>query len=294
MDVICIGNLNFDISFILSQIPDLHQKIRCENATFSCGGSAGNTACWLASLGVRTSIGGAVGTDAFGQAQLDDLHKYKVDTRLVKRTGQSGIAVILVEGEAKRMVKYTGANQYKEIDDTILSATHIHLSSNKKDTVEKVVETCRNSEKTDITLSWDPQELLFEDLLPFFNYVFMNEDDLKRETGAKTIQKAAQSLKSKVLVVTKNGGGCFIFGDSVIDVPSFHVTAKDSTGAGDAFDAGFIFGLKKQLTLEKCGILGTACASLSVQHFGARAGICNVHQIKAFLQEHGSFGLVTL
>lgn len=282
MDVICIGNLNFDISFHLPQVPDIHQKIRCEDVTFSCGGSAGNTACWLASLGVKTGVVGAVGDDAFGQAQIQDLLQYGVDTTHIKRIGKSGIAVILVEGEVKRMIKHTGANQYKEIDETLLLAGHVHLASNEKDTVKKVITICKGK---GITLSWDPQELLFEELLPSFDYVFINEDDLKRKTGINHMKKAVKTLESKVLIVTKNGGGCIIFGDAVTDVPSFNVTALDSTGAGDAFDAGFITGLQKKLTVRECGILGVACASVKVQHYSARGGICSLDQIKTFLQQ---------
>lgn len=284
MDVICIGNLNFDISFHLSQLPDVHQKVRCENVTFSCGGSAGNTACWLASLGVKTGIVGAVGGDVFGQAQLEDLCLYGVDTTAVKKIDRSGIGVILVEGETKRIIKYTGANQYKDIDTNILQADHIHLSSNEKDTLKKVVNICKG---TDITLSWDPQELFFKELVPFFDYVFMNEDDLYRETGAPT-QKAAEILDVPVLIVTKNGGGCFIFDDTDVDVLSFNVEAVDSTGAGDAFDAGFIFGLHNELGLKECGILGTACASVKVQYYGARGGICNREDLIHFLEQHNT------
>ena len=288
MDVICIGNLNYDISFHLSEIPDVHEKVRCDNATFSCGGSAGNTACWLASLGVKTGVVGAVGNDALGEAQIEDLKKYHVGTTHIRRIGQSGVAVILVEGEAKRMIKYTGANAYKEIDEYFLSAGHVHISSNEEDTVKKVIEICGQREKRKekkITLSWDPQELFFEELLPFFNYVFINEDDLRRKTGINNIETAARTLKPEILIVTKNGGGCLIFGDIVIDVPSFNIEAVDSTGAGDAFDAGFILGLQKKLSLKECGILGTACASLKVQHYGARGGIYDTDALRVFLQQ---------
>jgi ribokinase len=282
MDVLCIGNLNFDISFHLSQIPEVHQKIRCEHATFSCGGSAGNTACWLASLGVKTGVVGAVGTDAFGQAQIKELKHYKVCTRYVNQTGQSGVAVILVEGEVKRMIKYTGANRCKNIGEYLLLSNHIHLSSNEKDTVQNVVDICAGK---GITLSWDPQELFFEELLPSFDYVFINEDDLKRTTGLHDMEKAASIFETKTLIVTKNGGGCFICGGTVIDVPSFHVNAVDSTGAGDAFDAGFILGLQSRASVKECGILGVACASIKVQHHGSRGGICSYRTVDAFLKK---------
>jgi ribokinase len=279
-DVLCIGNLNFDISFHLAQLPDVHQKVRCENVTLSCGGSAGNTACWLASLGVETGVLGAVGDDVFGQAQLQDLVRYGVDTTLVKKVKTSGMSVILVEGETKRMIKYTGANQYKDLSD-IPQVDHIHFSSNEKDTLQKVVNSTAGA-----TLSWDPQELFFKEFLPFFDYVFMNEDDLKRETGEPLSTAAAKPLDVSTLIVTKNGGGCVIFDDTVMDVPSFNIEAVDSTGAGDAFDAGFIFGLHNKVTLKECGVLGTACASIKVQHRGARGGICSKEDVTHFLNSN--------
>ena len=260
----------------------MHEKVRCDDATFSCGGSAGNTACWLASLGVHTGVAGTVGDDALGRAQLDDLRKYSVDTTYVCCSNQSGVAVILVEGEAKRMIKYTGANKYKQIGEYLTECNHVHLSSNDRETVEKVIDACNGN----VTLSWDPQELLFENLIPSFDYIFINEDDLKRKTHINDITRAAQAIDSDMLIVTKNGGGCLIFSDPVIDVPSFGVKAADSTGAGDAFDAGFIFGLQNHVTLRECGILGTACASIKVQHYSARAGICSRDQLEIFLQGH--------
>jgi sugar/nucleoside kinase (ribokinase family) len=283
MDVISVGNLNYDISFRMSRLPDMHEKTRCEDATFSCGGSAGNTACWLGSLGFETGIVGAVGDDPFGYAQLQDLASCHVNTKGVRKTGATGIAVILVEGEAKRMIKFTGANQWIKIDESIREANHIHLSSNPRTLVQDVVTMCKD---TSLTLSWDPQELLFTELVPHFDYLFINEDDLERETGTKNLVKAADTLAAHCLVVTKNGGGCSIITDEILDIPSFGYTAADSTGAGDAFDAGFISGLLTQHNLKDCGILGTAASSIKVQHPGARGGICDRDGLNAFLKKH--------
>ncbi|MGC1121372.1 MAG: PfkB family carbohydrate kinase [Candidatus Methanofastidiosia archaeon] len=283
MDVFCIGNLNYDISFHISRLPSMHEKIRCEDATFSCGGSAGNTACWLGSLGFETGMVGTVGNDPFGNVQLQDLASYRVNTEKVRKIGATGIAVILVEGEAKRMIKFTGANQWMKIDESMRDASHIHLSSNPRTVVEEVLKMCKD---TSATLSWDPQELLFRALVPHFNYLFMNEDDLKRETGTKTLKKAADTLAAQCLVVTKNGGGCLIVTDEITDIPPFGYAAVDSTGAGDAFDAGFISGLLTQHMPKDCGILGTATSSMKVQHHGARGGICDRDGLNAFLKKH--------
>ena len=282
MDVLCIGNLNYDISFHLSRLPAVHEKVRCENTTFSCGGSAGNTACWLGSLGVSCGVVGGVGDDVFGRAQIEDLHAHHVDTSQVMVKGQSGIAVIMTEGEEKRMIKYSGANRFLKAH-RLSGVTHIHMSSNEKSIIESVITT--RSDET--TLSWDPQELFFEEYVPSVDYIFINEDDLRRHTGLSSLEDAVESLGAHTVIVTRNGGGCLIARDSAIDIPSFGMKAMDTTGAGDAFDAGFIFGLLSGLDLKSCGIMGTACASIKVQHFGARGGICSQEDLEKFLSQQG-------
>jgi ribokinase len=221
---------------------------------------------------------GAVGDDAFGKAQIDDLHAHSVDTNRVQMIGQSGIAVIMVEGEEKRMIKYSGANTCKDVHN-LPHCSHIHLSSNEKPILESVVSQRFSTP----TLSWDPQELFFEEYIPYFDYIFINEDDLRRHTGISSLLEAARSLQGNTIVVTKNGGGCLIVADTPVTIPSFGIEAIDSTGAGDAFDAGFIFGVLSGLHLEFCGIIGTACASLKVQHYGARGGISSQGDLRQFL-----------
>ncbi|MBU7032944.1 MAG: carbohydrate kinase family protein [Theionarchaea archaeon] len=281
MDVLCIGNLNYDISFHLSRLPEIHEKIRCENTTFSCGGSAGNTACWLGTLGLSCGILGGVGDDAFGRAQIQDLHAHHVDTSHLIIKDRSGIAVIMVEGEVKRMIKYSGANRLIDAHNLPMS-DHIHMSSIEKSILETVIST--RSDET--ILSWDPQELFFKEYIPSVDYIFINEDDLRRYTGNSSLEDAVASLDAHTVIVTMNGGGCTIFRDLPVDLPSFGVKALDTTGAGDAFDAGFIFGLLSDLDVRSCGILGTACASLKVQHVGARGGICSWDDLKKFLHNH--------
>ncbi|MBU6996153.1 MAG: carbohydrate kinase family protein [Theionarchaea archaeon] len=283
MDVFCIGNLNYDISFHVSRLPDMHEKIRCDDAFFSCGGSAGNTACWLGSLGFETGMVGAVGEDPLGYLQLQDLASYHVKTETVRRTGATGIAVILVEGEAKRMIKFTGANQWISVDESIRCARHIHVSSCPLTIVKEIIAICRD---VPLTLSWDPQELLFTELVPHVTYLFINEDDLRRKIGTTPLKEARDVLPAQCLVVTRNGGGCSILTHDTIDIPPFGYAAVDSTGAGDAFDAGFISGLLTQHTLKECGILGTAASTMKVQHRGARGGICRRDDFNAFLRKH--------
>jgi sugar/nucleoside kinase (ribokinase family) len=64
------------------------------------------------------------------------------------------------------------------------------------------------------------------------------------------------------------------------DIPNFHIKAIDTTGAGDAFDAGFIYALHKKQNLIECGYYGVAAASIKVQHVGARSSDINPESIE--------------
>ncbi|MFQ6089194.1 MAG: carbohydrate kinase family protein [Candidatus Methanofastidiosia archaeon] len=284
LDVLCIGNLNLDLTFFLEDFPREHQKIICEKAHISLGGAAGNTACFLSSLGLKTGFLGCVGKDLVGEAQIRELESYGVETSHISQRGISGIAVILL-GKDKRMVKYPGANLEKELDfEYIRKARHVHLSSNEREDIEKILKFCK---KRGIQVSYDPGENRFLDLMSSSDYLFLNEDELGFLVGEKELEDL-RDLNPKILVVTKNEGGCIVKTKSKkIEVESFGVKSMDTTGAGDAFDAGFIYGLVKKKSLKECGILGVACASLTVQKKGARSGITDERGLLRFLRLRG-------
>ncbi len=83
-DVICIGNLNFDIIFKAVKLPAAHEKINCEQAFTALGGAAGNTASRLASLNYKIGFVGCVGNDPMGEQHLSEFKKLAIDTSQIK------------------------------------------------------------------------------------------------------------------------------------------------------------------------------------------------------------------
>ena len=97
--ILVAGNINYDILFPLDRLPGTHEKMTCEGAAIGYGGSAANTAHWLAKLGVQVVLAGAVGNDALGKAHLEALHGAGVMTRGVQIVDSaSGLAVIFSLG----------------------------------------------------------------------------------------------------------------------------------------------------------------------------------------------------
>ncbi|MHC1604782.1 MAG: carbohydrate kinase family protein [Candidatus Methanofastidiosia archaeon] len=275
MAVCLFGNINVDIILPVATFPKLHQKIVAKEYYLEQGGSAANTCWWLAKLGVESKMVGCVGNDAYGELAIKDLKKANADVTAVSTSPKNtGIAVVISCGNDKRMIKVAGANEDRKFRKRdFINANRIHLSSNSHKNTNAAIEF---ASKKGIPLSWDPSEALFGDLLSEVDLLFINEDDYKRER--ETIEKNLP----KNLVIAKNGGGCIINGK--ITVPSFDEKSFETTGAGDAFDAGFIYGLEKNMPLKMCGIWAVACASFNVRKIGSRASFTSKSEIEMMVK----------
>ncbi|MBN1785659.1 MAG: carbohydrate kinase family protein [Candidatus Methanofastidiosa archaeon] len=276
MTVCLCGNINQDIIFSLDRFPAFHEKVISHFYYIGQGGSAANTAWWLGMLGIDARIIGCVGRDRAGEDAINELRGAGVDTSMLALScRRTGIATIMSCGQDKRMIKVNGANEdlaFRKEDYE--GASHIHLSSVGHDFAYKVLE---HANRNDIRASWDPSERVYPDLVEMVDFLFLNEDDLRR-SEALLGERMARNI-----VVTRNGGGCTINHD--IEVPTLGRNVADTTGAGDAFDAGFIYGLESCLGLEDCGRWGVACSSLNVSTVGARDGFLSKEELEKMIDE---------
>jgi len=243
MDVVCIGNLSVDYIFLLDRFPDRHEKMVAKEFHRFLGGAAGNVATMLAFLGFKVGFIGAVGNDSDGREHLEFFKKIGVDISHIKIVKErTGIAVIFSAGEDKRMIKYPGANSYREIDyEYLRKAKHVHISAEHPE----VVEFCRSE---GISVSVDGRKYDAD-------IVFMNEDEWIRNGKPKN-----------AVVMLNRGGG--MYGDVVLRYGEKDVV--DTTGAGDSFISGFLYGYLKGEDIEKCLKYGIAMASYNVKRIGAR------------------------
>ncbi|HPR41244.1 MAG TPA: PfkB family carbohydrate kinase [Candidatus Methanofastidiosa archaeon] len=270
MTVCLCGNINQDIIFSLDRFPGCHEKVTTRYYYIGQGGSAANTAWWLARMGADARMVGCVGRDRLGDDAIEDLKSAGVDTTTIGRScRRTGLATIISCGQDKRMIKVAGANNDIPFDeDQYDNASHIHMSSVKKKMAESIV---RFAERHGITVSWDPSDSLHEGILDKVDYLFMNEDEYGRH------QEEVDGNPPGNIVVTMNGGGCVING--TLRVRGWEDEALDTTGAGDAFDAGFIYGLTEGFGLEECGRWGVACTALNVRNMGSRDGFSSKEEL---------------
>ena len=271
------------------------------------GGSAANTIYGLAKLGVSTSFCGVVGDDEAGRIMLEDFQGVGVDTRQikVKPGAETGLARCFSDKLNFRYISVTpGANSLlvtNDIDlDYMNQAGILHISSFVDNAQLEVLLKLVDKLDSSVKISFSPGELYatkgLKDLNPILAHtyvLFVNEKEIERLTGKGFQTGAEVCLKQgcHIVVVTlgKGTGYKTVMATSYIRTNGNEYAVKpadkkiisslDTIGAGDAFAAGFLYGVIKGKGLEECGHLGDVVAQLSISHTGARNGLPTLNQL---------------
>ncbi len=298
MDVVGVGALNLDSLYRVPRFAGPGEEIRVLSHTTAPGGSAANTVAAMARLGVKTGFIGTVGNDATGDYILNDLRKEGVDTRGIISAGKStGEVIALVDKKGERMLyAFPGVNDSLRINEAAMryarKAKFLHLSS-------FVGEASYSAQKELLTrlegtkVSFSPGMLYarkgLKSLGPIIGLsevAFMNREELRIMTGAEPAGGASKllDLGARIIAVTLGEKGCYIKScDEEKTVKGYPTKAVDTTGAGDAFAAGFIYGLLADYPLIHCGKLGNKLASLCIAEMGARAGLPTIMELEGFI-----------
>jgi sugar/nucleoside kinase (ribokinase family) len=273
----CLGSLNADVTFDVPRMPEEHEKLRCARAYLTPGGSAANTACWLARLNARVHMLGAVGSDPLGDWCVDALRHEGVDVSLVQRSRRfaTGVAAVFVNPDSKRMVTSGGANA--DFDPSLIDIgvfgpdTHLHAATPLDDIVLPLTRAAKGA---GATVSCDLDELPGAGLAGLVDVCFMNRTALERWGGALAMRDAfaASGLSaSAALVVTLGAeGAAAVASGAQWRVPVRPATVVDRTGGGDAFDAAFLDAWVRGAPLPECLAAGARLAREVVARYGSR------------------------
>jgi adenosine kinase len=263
-------------------------------ATEMSGGSAANTIVGLANLGARAAYVGKVRDDQIGRLYAHDIRAAGVafETGAAADGPATGCSYILVTPDGERtMNTYLGAAQELMPDDIdpaqIAASSVIYLEGylwdpkNAKDAFVKASTIAHESgRQVALTLSdsfcVDRYRGEFLDLMRngTVDLVFANEAELRSLYQTSDFDTALKQLRAdtKLGIVTRSEKGCVVAAkDGVTAVPAFPIREMvDTTGAGDLFAAGFLFGLVRGAGHENAGRLGALAAAEVIQHIGAR------------------------
>lgn len=257
------------------------------------GGSAANTAAGVASLGGTAGFIGKVADDQLGGVFSHDIHSAGVafTTAPLEGSDPTAVSYILITPDAQRtMNTYLGACQALGPDDVdeamVRNAGITYLEGylwdppSAKEAFRKAMDIARAAGgRSALTLSdmfcvdryRDEFIHLFENHL---DILFANEHEIMALFGVDDFAEAAARAHggADIVVVTRSEQGSVVFANGdVIEVPARPTEVVDTTGAGDLYAAGFLYGLSRGLLLAQCADIGGLCAAEIISHVGARS-----------------------
>ena len=290
-DILTVFDICADLVMDLGDtVPEFGQKEKyVESFALEMGGSNCIFACQCAKLGLKTTGAGIAGDDAFGHLVKDTLKKCGVDISNIKKGGniKTGLGLHLMRGDDRSILTYSGsigAVMPEHITDQLLqSAKHLHIGSyylldGIRDNLPDILKRAKSfGLTTSLDTNWDPsEEWRFPDkLFSFTDIILPNYNEALLLTGCSDIDDAVGMLADKVPVVAvKLGedGGLAESGGRRINLPAMNVSVSDTIGAGDNFDAGFIYAYMNGLAIEDCLRTGIYCGSMSIKKAGGIAG----------------------
>ncbi len=298
-DVSVVGPLNIDLLMTGDGPPNWESILTWDGPAsmeMTAAGSVGYTVRNLARLGLEVAVSSCVPDDALGTFLIESLRRDGVDVSMVQKIANSlgGIGVyMLLFGSRKRPLAYRlpthplwperfSADEIEALLNArvLHNGGYLHFEGAWHGVL---VELYHEAKRRGLTTSLDPQFPLFElqppwmpameDLLPYVDILFCDDDEARSITAVTDLSEAARILLNmgpRMVVIKQGGEGSTVFQSGV----QHHQEAiqlgelVDSIGAGDAYDAGFILGILEGWPLERCALFAALAAGFTVTGVG--------------------------
>ncbi len=310
--IICLGILVADVvGRPVSEIPAPGRLTLVEDMGLYTGGCAVNTATALARLGLPVEVIGKVGTDAFGDFVIQAMTRRGISAGGIKRDANAGTSATMVmvgpDGE-RRFIHYIGANARLSLADIDLQqvgrASILHIAGalvlpgmDGEPTAQLLQQARRAGVTTFMDTVWDAtgrwMELL-KPCLPHLDYFIPSLPEAVALTGQEDPYAAARALLDEgvgTVGIKMDVHGCLVLTQKGehIRMPAYQVQAIDSTGAGDAFAAGFIAGVWFGWPLVQVARFANALGALCVTGVGASGGVLPLEETREFMKNNPQY-----
>ncbi len=285
-DILVAGEINPDFILSGNVEPEFGQVEKLVDSTeLTIGSSSVIFACGAARLGLKVAFIGLCGDDILGRYMLDEMQQRGIDVGnvIVVPGGSTGLSVILNRGTDRAILTHLGLMSTLKADDIpaglLRQARHLHVASYflQKDLQPGLPHLFERARSLGLTTSldtnYDPTGLWagFDQLLAVTNVFLPNKTEACSLAGEENVDVAATRLSERVETLAIKLGADGALGmrrGEKAQVPSIPVKVVDTIGAGDSFDAGFLYGYLQGWSLEKSLRAGTVCGALSTQKAG--------------------------
>ena len=291
----------------IPHLPAAGELVMADRLILTIGGCAANAAVDLVKMGVRTSIVGRVGGDVFGRVVADLLRAHGVDVTALQVSAQADTSqtlIVNVAGQDRRFIHTFGANaDFRAADlppDRVARCRVLYLGGyllmpnvRQEELVPVFAAARKAGAKTVLDVATPgPGDYLcrLEQLLPHVDVFLPNNQEAELITGeADPVRQAElfRRLGAGTVVITQGGDGAvLVAAQTRLRAGVYSVPFVDGTGGGDAFDAGYIYGLLHNLDAEGCLRVASALGASCVRAVGTTTGVFTLAECEAFLREH--------
>jgi sulfofructose kinase len=301
-DVVGLGVSTLDLVMVVAELPGQELVQRAYDSVLEGGGPVATAMVTLARLGARTAMIDKLGDDWRGKLIVDEFRREEVSADHVVTAPQrsSSIASILVrKADGARTITYAPGDAGELLPDelpadVLSSAAILHLNGRH---LEASLVLAKHAKEHGVLVSFDGgahryrREL--DEILGLSDVCIVARQFASSFSGLDDVAASAAKLirfAPRVVVITAGAEGSWIFekdGES-FHQPAFQVDqVVDTTGAGDAFHGGFLFGLVRGYCLRSCALLASAVAAMNTRRLGGRAGLPSLQETFRFLAERG-------
>jgi sugar/nucleoside kinase (ribokinase family) len=304
-DILVAGEINPDLILSGNVTPEFGQVEKlADSARLTIGSSSAIFACGATRLGLRVGFIGKCGEDVFGRFMLEEMHRSGVDISnvIMLPNAQTGLSVILNQGTDRAILTFPGliaSLKADDVTDNLLHQTrHLHVASYFLQTALQpgLPDLFQRAKLAGVTTSldtnWDPSGEWrgLTELLQLTDVFLPNQNEAIAITGAASVENALQSLSQTCQAVAIKCGNCGALagrGNKTSSAPALPVQVVDTVGAGDSFDAGFVYGWLNKWGLAETLLLAIACGSLSTQAAGGTSAQPTLEEAMNYVQSIG-------
>ena len=305
-DVYVYGDVNIDLVVPgVEQLPEPGSEVDVPIMETFVGGGAALFTLGCAKLELKSVLQGSIGRDMYGSYIRSLFRELGADDSLLtdSDTKKTGISISFTTEKERCFLTYRGTNdglslKYMDLDK-LKEARHVHVTgyAGAENHDEYLSVLKKIHEMGDVTVSfdvgWDPTGIWYEgifELLPMIDVMFMNETECVHYTRCDDIETGARRLAdggAGMAVIKLGKTGAMAVRDGVkYFAPSYKVSAVDTTGAGDSFNAGFVSGFLRGLSMDKCLKCGNTCGALSVTKLGGNTGFPLRAEMEKWISDH--------
>lgn len=299
-DVIAIGNANIDLVFKTPRLPKNDDKVVGEKLLEGVGGTVANSACVMGRLGLKVASLSATGTDHYADKILKDFKRFHVSQEFIDIVPdlEANMAIIMLDSSGEKSLIYVPGKEPKasktQYEHALSQCQIVYTMPGDVVEFEKFAGIAHQHQAhvvVDIEphIADTPEKL--NTILTHADVAFFNHDGFKSCVGVEptkaNLAELCQRYQLHTLVVTRGGEGAIAVNQwNTAEHAGYRVNIVDTTGAGDTFNAAFVYSLIQHDSLEKSLEFACACAAISVGYLGARGAIPTAEQVQAFIQQY--------